>query len=163
MFGFQPSIPPLPTDLSFDGKTALVAGAVGISTSTYLHLLHNLSTLSISVCSASKGTATRSRLLSNPIVKSLALQPINLIYGAQFSDTKSAKSLAGQIADALGNGKLDIVVLNAGLSGRDLVRSEATGFDMTFQVNFVSTAGHSSRHASFRSSNIIVFFSETYK
>ncbi|EIM81024.1 NAD-P-binding protein [Stereum hirsutum FP-91666 SS1] len=142
MFGFQPSIPPLPSDLSFNGKTALVTGAnVGIGLSTCLHLLqHNLSTLLISVRSASKGTATKSHLLSDPIVKSLAVQPTILIYQAEFSDPKSVKALADKVAVDLGDATLDVVVLNAGLVGWDLVRSEATGFEMMFQVNFVSTA-----------------------
>lgn len=142
MFGLQPSIPPLPSDLSFDGKIALVTGAnVGLGLSTCLHLLqHRLSTLLISVRSTSKGVSTKSHLLADPIVKSLAVQPTILIYEAEFSDPKSIKALAEKIQKDLRDARLDIVVMNAGLGGWDLERSEATGYELMFQVNFASTA-----------------------
>lgn len=142
MFGFQPSIPPLPSDLSFSGKTALVTGAnVGIGLATCLHLLqHNLSTLLITVRSSAKGVATKTHLLSDPVVEALPRQPTIYVYEAEFSDPKSVQALAEKVGADLGDRRLDYAVLNAGLVLWEVERSKATGNELMFQVNFASTS-----------------------
>lgn len=132
MFGVQPFVAPLPSSLSFAGKTALVTGAnVGLGFATSLQFLqHNLSTLLITVRSATKGAPTRDELLSDPIVKSLKVQPTISILECEFSDPKSVKALAEKIENTLDGKPLDYVILNAGVGTWGVERSAVTGQEL---------------------------------
>ncbi|KAI0425646.1 hypothetical protein F5Y09DRAFT_352111 [Xylaria sp. FL1042] len=68
---FQPSVPSLPPDLNFSGKTVIVTGATaGIGLEICRQLLgRRVSNLIMAVRNTSKGEMTRQTLLLEPAVK----------------------------------------------------------------------------------------------
>ncbi|SJL02293.1 uncharacterized protein ARMOST_05619 [Armillaria ostoyae] len=136
----QPTVPALPSSLTFDGKTALVTGAnVGLGLATCLHLLHHhLPRLIIGVRSRDKGEATKAQLLADPVVAALEHPPNIFIYELDLASQKSVVDFGVAIRRDIP--KLDLAVLNAGVYLFELKLSPETRRELTFQVNYVSNA-----------------------
>ncbi|KAK0491297.1 hypothetical protein IW261DRAFT_1436892 [Armillaria novae-zelandiae] len=136
----QPTVPVLPSSLTFDGKTALVTGAnVGLGLAACLHLLqHRLPRLIIGVRSRDKGDAAKAQLLADSVVAALEYPPDIFIYELDLASQQSVIDFGAAIRKDIP--KLDLVVLNAGVYVFELKLSPETRRELTFQVNYVSNA-----------------------
>ncbi|KAK0206822.1 hypothetical protein DFS33DRAFT_1317367 [Desarmillaria ectypa] len=136
----QPTVPTLPSSLTFDGKTVLVTGAnsgLGLAACLYL-LQRRLPRLIIGVRSRDKGEATKAQLLADPIVAALEHHPDILIYELDLVSQKSVVHFGEEIRRDIP--KLDLAILNAGVYLFELELSLETRCELTFQVDYVSNA-----------------------
>ncbi|KAF5643357.1 short-chain dehydrogenase reductase family [Fusarium tjaetaba] len=110
------SIPSIPNTVDLSGQVALITGSnIGLGFESARQLLAlNLSHLILAVRSKQRGDAAAKRLQ------------------AEFS--------SAQIGQCETLPLLDIAILNAGLSQPTYTRAEETGHEITFQVNYLSTA-----------------------
>ncbi len=136
----QPRVSPLPKALAFEGQTALVTGANrGLGFATSLHLLQRrISRLVITVRTRANGESAKTQLLADPVVVALPVQPEILIYELDLASEKSVVNFSEAIQRDIA--ELDIAVFNAGMYAFSYRVSPETQREMTFQVNYVSTA-----------------------
>ncbi|KAJ7754421.1 hypothetical protein B0H16DRAFT_1886542 [Mycena metata] len=136
----QPSVPELPTSLSFAGKTAIVTGAnSGLGWASIIHLAQrHISTLILAVRTRKTGEATKAALLADPAVRDLPTQPIILIYELDLSRPSSVASFASKILADIPT--LNILLLNAGIGNLAWVTTPETQTEQMFQINFLSNA-----------------------
>lgn len=130
---FIQTVPPIPKSVNLSGQTALVTGSnVGLGFDCARQLLGlNLSHLILAVRSQSKGdTAAKTLQTQFPSAKI----EVSLV------DIASYKSIVAFAKRCETLPRLDIAVLNAGLSRPKYERAEETKHEMTFQVNYLSTA-----------------------
>ncbi|KAI1358518.1 retinol dehydrogenase 12 [Xylaria arbuscula] len=128
--------PLLPQDVKLEGKTAIVTGSnTGIGLECARQLLDlGLSKLIIAVRDSSKGEKAREELLSGRASSShLSLEVWEL-------DLQSYESVVTFVDRASGLDRIDIVVLNAGVSKQFFDLTPSTGHEETIQVNALSTA-----------------------
>ncbi|KAJ7746793.1 hypothetical protein DFH07DRAFT_869579 [Mycena maculata] len=137
---FQPTVPPLPSSLSFAGKTAVVTGAnAGLGRAASLHLAqHQISTLILAVRTQKTGEETKAALLADPVVGALQTKPTILIFELDLARPSSVGSFAAKIVAEVPT--LNILLLNAGLGGVKWRTTPETGTEIMFQVNFLSNA-----------------------
>ncbi|KAJ3557895.1 hypothetical protein NPX13_g9834 [Xylaria arbuscula] len=128
--------PLLPQDVNLEGKTAIVTGSnTGIGLECARQLLDlGLSKLIIAVRDSSKGDKAREELLSGRAFSShLSLEVWDL-------DLQCYESVVAFVDRARGLDRIDIVVLNAGVSKQFFDLTSSTGHEETIQVNVLSTA-----------------------
>ncbi|KAH7163427.1 hypothetical protein B0J13DRAFT_36801 [Dactylonectria estremocensis] len=130
---FIQTVPQTPKSVRLSGQTALVTGSnVGLGFECARQLLAlDLSHLILAVRSQSKGNAAATKLRAE--FPSAEIE-VSLV------DMTSYKSIVAfaQRCEALP--RLDIAILNAGLSRPKFERAEETKHETTFQVNYLSTA-----------------------
>lgn len=127
--------PPLPTDVSLQGKTAIVTGAntgIGLECARQLLDLH-LSKLIIAVRNEDKGLKAKVNLLSGRQIEPDTVDVWNL-------DLESYDSISSFVERAKALDGLDIAVLNAGVMNQKHVLTTATKHEQTIQINVLSTA-----------------------
>ncbi|KAI1465638.1 retinol dehydrogenase 12 [Daldinia caldariorum] len=128
--------PTLPHDVDLTGKTVVVTGSnTGIGFECARQLLDlGTSKLIMAVRNESKGQAARSALLS-----SHSSLPENSIEVWQL-DLHSYDSITAFVERTKDLERLDIVILNAGISKQFFDLTPSTGHEETIQVNVISTA-----------------------
>ncbi|KAH7171342.1 hypothetical protein EDB81DRAFT_910110 [Dactylonectria macrodidyma] len=130
---FIQTVPQIPKSVRLSGQTALATGSnVGLGFECARQLLAlDVSHLILAVRSQSKGDAAATKLRAE--FPSAEIE-VSLV------DMTSYKSIVafGKRCEALP--RLDIVILNAGLSRPKFERAEETKHETTFQVNYLSTA-----------------------
>ncbi|KAF3920768.1 hypothetical protein ABW20_dc0103349 [Dactylellina cionopaga] len=125
---------PYPTT-PLDGKTILITGGnsgVGLEAARHCVRL-NAANIILAVRTISKGEAAKADLLKTNPDKS----PNISLYSVDYSSFASVKSFADKLVSEVP--KLDIVILNAGLSLLEWVVT-ADGWEQVLQVNVLSTA-----------------------
>ncbi|KAG6358478.1 hypothetical protein INS49_014362 [Diaporthe citri] len=130
-FFYRPK--PIKADLS--GQTAIITGAnIGLGFETSRQLLGlGLSRLILAVRSQAKGNAAAAKLRNeNPAAK----------IEVWLLDMSSYASIHAFVKRCVGDElqRLDIAILNAGVQSSKLTKNEQTGYETTFQVNYLSTA-----------------------
>lgn len=118
-------------DLS--GQTAIITGgSTGIGYHSCIHFLaHKLSHLILAVRSIARGEAAASKLqIQFPAAK------ID-VWLLEMTSYESIQSFAHQVDRDLA--RLDIVILNAGITSPNFVIVESTGHEKVVQVNYLST------------------------
>lgn len=130
-FFYRPK--PIKADLS--GQTAIITGAnVGLGFETGRQLLGlGLSRLILAVRSQAKGDAAAATLRQeHPSAK----------IEVWLLDMSSYASIKAFVKRCVGDElqRLDIAILNAGVQNAELTKNEQTGYETTFQVNYLSTA-----------------------
>ncbi|KAG8158090.1 hypothetical protein KVR01_011851 [Diaporthe batatas] len=126
---------PKPINADLSGQTAIITGAnVGLGFETGRQLLGlGLSRLILAVRSQAKGDAAAVTLREEH--PSATIEVWLLDMSSYASIHAFAKRCVG---DELP--RLDIAILNAGVQNAQFTRNEHTGYDNTFQVNYLSTA-----------------------
>ncbi|KKY30344.1 putative short-chain dehydrogenase reductase family [Diaporthe ampelina] len=130
-FFYRPK--PIKADLS--GQTAIITGAnVGLGLETGRQLLGlGLSRLVLAVRSQAKGDAAAAALRKeHPSAK---IEVWLLDMSSYASVHAFVKRCAGDELQ-----RLDMAILNAGVQSPGLIKNEQTGYETTFQVNYLSTA-----------------------
>ncbi|KAH8767378.1 putative short-chain dehydrogenase/reductase family protein [Diaporthe sp. PMI_573] len=130
-FFYRPK--PIKADLS--GQTTIITGAnVGLGLETGRQLLGlGLSRLILAVRSQAKGDAAAASLRKeHPSAK---IEVWLLDMSSYASIHAFAKRCVGDELQ-----RLDMAILNAGVQGSKFTKNEETGYDNTFQVNYLSTA-----------------------
>ncbi|KAL1849867.1 hypothetical protein Daus18300_013124 [Diaporthe australafricana] len=130
-FFYRPK--PIKADLS--GQTAIITGAnIGLGFETSRQLLGlGLSRLILAVRSQAKGDAAAATLRKEH--PSARIEVWMLDMGSYASIRAFVQRCAG---DELP--RVDMAILNAGLQNKTMITSEQTGYETTFQVNYLSTA-----------------------
>lgn len=119
--------------IDLSGQTAIITGgSTGIGYHSCVHFLaHKLSHLILAVRSITRGEAAASKLrLQFPSAK-IEVWPLEM------TSYESIQSFAHQVDRDLA--RLDIVVLNAGITSPSFVIVESTGHEQVVQVNYLST------------------------
>ncbi|KAL2683004.1 hypothetical protein Neosp_007466 [[Neocosmospora] mangrovei] len=130
---FIQNVPKIPSTVDLTGQTALITGSnVGLGFECARQLLAlNLSHLIVAVRSQARGDAAAKRLQDEfPHAKI----EVSLV------DMSSYKSIQAFAKRCESLPRLDIAILNAGLSRPKFERCEETKHEMTFQINYLSTA-----------------------
>lgn len=130
-FFYRPK--PIKADLS--GQTAIITGAnIGLGFEAARQLLGlGLSRLILAVRSQAKGDAAAATLRKeHPSAK----------IEVWLLDMSSYASIHAFVKRCVGDElqRLDIAILNAGMQHRKFTKNEQTGYEITFQVNYMSTA-----------------------
>jgi NAD(P)-dependent dehydrogenase (short-subunit alcohol dehydrogenase family) len=126
-------IPP-PATLNLSGQTAIVTGSntgIGFQAARVL-LEHNLSHLIIAVRSINKGEAAAQTLRKDFPKAQIDVWQLDML------SYDSIQSFVKRCHERLD--RLDRALLNAGVLGGPFVTSPSTGHEVTFQVNYISTA-----------------------
>ncbi|KAH6603854.1 hypothetical protein Trco_007300 [Trichoderma cornu-damae] len=124
---------PLPVGTALSGETAIVTGSnVGLGLSACRHLLElGLCHLIMGVRSQAKGEMAAARLRSDFPSATVSVWVV---------DMESYDSVRAFAKRCEGLGRIDMVILNAGLIKTPFTVVRATGNEMTLQVNYLSTA-----------------------
>lgn len=130
-FFYRPK--PIKADLS--GQTAIITGAnIGLGFETGRQLLGlGLSRLILAVRSQSKGDAAAAKLRGeHPSAK----------IEVWLLDMNSYASIHAFVKRCVGDElqRVDMAILNAGINTPSFTKNEQTGYETTFQVNYLSTA-----------------------
>jgi NAD(P)-dependent dehydrogenase (short-subunit alcohol dehydrogenase family) len=130
---FIQSVPPIPKSTTLHSQTAIITGSnIGLGFEAARQLLTlGLSHLIIAVRSQSKGDAA---------AKTLRAQFPAARIEVSIVDMASHKSIVEFVKRCESLERLDIVILNAGLSRPRFERADETKHEMTLQVNYLSTA-----------------------
>ncbi|KAF5559809.1 short-chain dehydrogenase reductase family [Fusarium phyllophilum] len=127
------SVPSIPNTVDLSGQVALITGSnVGLGfESARQFLALNLSHLILAVRSTQRGDAAAKELQAEfPSAKIEVWLVYMSSYDSIMAFAKQCETLP----------RLDIAILNAGLSQLTYTRAEETGHEITFQVNYLSTA-----------------------
>ncbi|KAM0430415.1 hypothetical protein ACHAPT_005761 [Fusarium lateritium] len=130
---FIQTVPPIPSTVDLTGQAALITGSnVGLGFECARQLLAlNLSHLILAVRSQTRGDAAAKKLQDEfPRAKI----EVSLV------DMSSYKSIQAFAKRCESLPRLDVAILNAGLSRPKFERAEETKHEMTFQINYLSTA-----------------------
>ncbi|CAI6309063.1 unnamed protein product [Periconia digitata] len=135
---FQPSVSPLPENISLRGQTAIVTGASqGIGTEIVAQLLErSISTVVLAVRNVAKGEEARKAILGRPSVKKgMDTKAVVKVMKLEAEDYGSVKSFADDFSKEFG--ELHLLMLNAGIGilERDIL---PTTHEKTIQVNYLS-------------------------
>ncbi|KAI5457031.1 hypothetical protein BGZ63DRAFT_428463 [Mariannaea sp. PMI_226] len=130
---FIQTVPPTPDTVNLSGQTALITGSnVGLGFECARQLLDlGLSHLILAVRSQSRGDAAAAKLQT---LFPQAKIDVSLV------DMSSYKSIVAFAKRCESLPRLDVAILNVGLSRPQFERAEETKHEMTFQVNYLSTA-----------------------
>ncbi|TAQ87873.1 hypothetical protein B7494_g3809 [Chlorociboria aeruginascens] len=137
---FQPKLV-LPSSLPFNGKTILITGAsagLGLA-ATRLLLIHGAREIITGVRSVSKAEAVRSKILSDPKVKRANPHASITVLRVDLEDYESVLKFAKEVRQRY-DGKLDMVLLNAGTGSLKWDIAAKSGHEKTMQVNLLSPA-----------------------
>ncbi|KAE8440911.1 hypothetical protein EG329_006332 [Mollisiaceae sp. DMI_Dod_QoI] len=137
---FQPKLV-LPSSLPFQGKTILITGAsagLGLG-ATRLLLLHGAREIIAGVRNVSKAEAVKSKILSDPEVKNSNPKACITVLQVDFEDYDSVLGFAKEVQQRY-DGKLDMVLLNAGTGSLKWEIAAKSGHEKTIQVNLLSPA-----------------------
>lgn len=127
------TIPLVPQTIDLSGQAALITGSnIGLGFESARQLLSlNLSHLIVAVRSQSRGDAATEKLRSEFPSAKIEVSLVDMSsYDSIMAFAKRCETLS----------RLDIAILNAGLSQPTYQRTEETGHEVTFQVNYLSTA-----------------------
>ncbi|KAH9887508.1 retinol dehydrogenase 12 [Xylariomycetidae sp. FL2044] len=129
-------VPPVPTGVSLDGKTAMVTGAnTGIGLECARQLLElQVSRLILAVRNEAKGRAARADLLSTTHADPDSV----LVWELDMESYDSIRHFVERARRTLD--RLDIAVLNAGVMNQEHQLTAGTNHEQTLQVNVLSTA-----------------------
>jgi len=134
---FQPKLS-LPSSLTFQGKTILITGAsAGIGLAATKLLLHRAKEIISGVRSVSKAEAVKSKILCDPDVKKANPNGNITVLHIDLEDYESVLRLVREVRQRY-NGKLDMVLLNAGTGSLKWEIVAKTGHEKTIQVNLLS-------------------------
>ena len=136
---FQPPLPPLPSSLSFSGKTIAITGAsagLGLAAAQIL-VLHGAREVIFAVRSAQKGEAAKTRILSMPEVKTANPMAIITVMHLDLEDYSSVLNFSDEIKTKYPT--LDMLLLNAGFGSLQFELT-TTGHEKMIQVNLLSSA-----------------------
>ncbi|KAK7403782.1 hypothetical protein QQX98_010424 [Neonectria punicea] len=130
---FIQTVPLIPKSIDLSGQAALVTGSnVGLGFECARQLLDlHVSHLILAVRSQSKGDAAAKALQAEFPAAKIEVSLVDM------SSYQSIVAFAKRCEDLP---RLDMAVLNAGLSRPRFERAEETKHEMTFQVNYLSTA-----------------------
>jgi NAD(P)-dependent dehydrogenase (short-subunit alcohol dehydrogenase family) len=137
---FQPKLS-LPSSLTFHGKSILITGAsagIGLA-ATKLLLLHGAKEIISGVRSVSKAEAVKSKILSDPDVKKANPNGNITVLHIDLEDYESVLRFVEEVRHRY-NGKLDMVLLNAGTGSLKWEIVAKTGHEKTIQANLLSNA-----------------------
>ncbi|KAG8355222.1 hypothetical protein FVEN_g6685 [Fusarium venenatum] len=126
------SVPSIPSDVNLQGQVALITGSnVGLGFESARQLLAlNLSHIILAVRSEKRGEEAAKKLRMEFPSAKVEVSIIDMSsYDSILAFAKRCKALQ----------RLDISILNAGLSQPSYERTEGTGHEVTFQVNYLST------------------------
>ncbi|KAK8072971.1 short-chain dehydrogenase/reductase family protein [Apiospora saccharicola] len=125
--------PPIAAGTTLDGQTAIITGSnTGLGLEAARQLLRlNLSRLILAVRSRAKGDVAAEVLRHEFPHAQIEVWILDM------EDPKSVSAFAVKCDQDLG--RIDIVILNAGVQNKDAVVSAKTGNEQTFQVNYLST------------------------
>ncbi|KUJ10111.1 NAD(P)-binding protein [Mollisia scopiformis] len=137
---FQPNLT-LPSSLSFHNKTILITGAsAGLGLAATKALLHHgAKEVIAAVRNISKAKEATSKFLSDPELKKTNPQAKITILHLDLEDYASVLSLAQEVKKRY-DGKLDMLLLNAGTGSLKWERAAKSGHEKTIQVNLLSPA-----------------------
>ncbi|KAF7560644.1 hypothetical protein G7046_g3517 [Stylonectria norvegica] len=130
---FFDTVAPIPKSVDLSGQTAIITGSnVGLGFECARQLLQlKLSHLIIAVRSQSRGDDAAKKLRAKFPAANIEVSLVDMSsYKSIIAFTKRCESLP----------RLDIAILNAGLSRPTFERADETKHEMTFQVNYLSTA-----------------------
>lgn len=124
--------PPIAAGVELDGQTAIITGAnTGLGFEAARQLLQlNLSRLILAVRSQAKGDVAAEALRREFLEARIEVWILDL------EDPGSVSAFAIECQTL---GRIDMVILNAGVQNKDCVVSPKTGKEQTFQVNYLST------------------------
>ncbi|KAM0306533.1 hypothetical protein HYE67_002546 [Fusarium culmorum] len=130
---FIEGVPKIPKNVNLSGQTALITGSnVGLGFESARQLLAlDLSHLIIAVRNQARGDVA---------AKKLRNEFPNAKIQVSLVDMASYKSIQSFVEWCETLPRLDIAILNAGLSRPQFERSEASKHEMTHQINYLSTA-----------------------
>jgi NAD(P)-dependent dehydrogenase (short-subunit alcohol dehydrogenase family) len=137
---FQPKLV-LPSSLPFHGKYILITGAsagLGLA-ATRLLLIHGAREIIAGVRSVSKAEAVKSKILSDPEVKKANPYASITVLRVDLEDYESVLEFAKEVKQRY-DGKLDMVLLNAGTGSLKWEIAAKSGHEKTIQVNLLSPA-----------------------
>jgi NAD(P)-dependent dehydrogenase (short-subunit alcohol dehydrogenase family) len=127
------TIPSIPNTMDLSGQVALITGSnVGLGFECARQLLAlNLSHMILAVRSEARGNTAAKKLQEEfPSAK----VEVSIIDMSSYDSIMAFKKRCEALP------QLDIAILNAGLSQATYERAEETGHEVTFQVNYLSTA-----------------------
>jgi NAD(P)-dependent dehydrogenase (short-subunit alcohol dehydrogenase family) len=135
----QPKIDPLPSSLTFKGKTCIVTGAsAGIGLDTCRQLLElNVSNLYMCVRNLEKGNSVKKSLLENNTVKTRNPNANVQVLKLDMDDYESVKEFCTKVKNEIP--VIDILILNAG-TGNTVYETSKSGHERILQVNYLSNA-----------------------
>jgi NAD(P)-dependent dehydrogenase (short-subunit alcohol dehydrogenase family) len=137
---FQPKLS-LPSSLTFQDKTILITGAsagIGLA-ATKLLLLHGAKEIISGVRSVSKAEAVKSKILCDPDVKKENPNGNITVLQIDLEDYESVLRFVEEVRQRY-DGKLDMVLLNAGTGSLKWEIVAKTSHEKTIQVNLLSNA-----------------------
>jgi len=124
--------PPIAAEVKLEGQTAIITGSnTGLGFEAARQLLQlDLSWLILAVRSQAKGSVA-----AEALCKEFPLAQIEVwILDLEDPDSVSAFAIKCQTL-----GRIDMVILNAGVQNKNCIVSVKTGQEQTFQVNYLST------------------------
>lgn len=126
------TVGPLPNGTTFSGMTGIVTGSnVGLGYSCAQQLLRlDLSHLIIAVRSQAKGDAAAKQLRDEFPSANIEVSILDM---ASYRSVQEFVKRCEQLP------RLDLAILNAGITGQEFNRAEETKHEMTLQVNYLST------------------------
>jgi NAD(P)-dependent dehydrogenase (short-subunit alcohol dehydrogenase family) len=127
------SIPSIPNTVDLSGQVALITGSnVGLGFESARQLLAlNLSHMILAVRSKPRGDAAAKKLQAEFPFAKIEVSVVDMSsYDSIMAFAKRYETLP----------RLDIAILNAGLSQPNYERAEETGHEITFQINYLSAA-----------------------
>jgi NAD(P)-dependent dehydrogenase (short-subunit alcohol dehydrogenase family) len=124
---------PPPSPISLAGQTAIITGSntgIGLASARVLLGL-GLSNLIMAVRSTEKGSAAATPLRNAFPLTKIDVWPLDML---------SYESIQAFVGKCAALPRLDIAILNAGITKHDSIINESTGHEEVFQVNYLSTA-----------------------
>lgn len=124
--------PPIAADVKLDGQTAIITGSnTGLGFEAARQLLQlDLSRLILAVRSQTRGDVAAEALRQEFSHAQIEVWILDM------EDPESVSQFAVKCQTL---GRIDMVILNAGVQNKDCVISLKTGKEQTFQVNYLST------------------------
>ncbi|KAI4646701.1 putative secondary metabolism biosynthetic enzyme [Alternaria ventricosa] len=124
--------PPIAAEVTLEGQTAIITGSnTGLGFEAGRQLLQlDLSRLILAVRSQTKGDVAAEALRKEFLRAEIEVWILDM------EDPESVAAFARRCQTL---GRIDIVVLNAGVQNKDYAVSPKTGNEQTFQVNYLST------------------------
>ncbi|KAL1795485.1 hypothetical protein ACET3X_005709 [Alternaria dauci] len=124
--------PPIAAHVKLDGQTAIITGSnTGLGLEAARQLLQlDLSRLILAVRSQAKGDVA---------AEALRIEFPHAQIEVWILDMEDPDSVSAFAMRCQSLGRIDIVILNAGVQNKDCVVSAKTGEEQTFQVNYLST------------------------
>ncbi|KAM0295028.1 hypothetical protein ACHAPM_011089 [Fusarium culmorum] len=126
------TVPSIPNTIDLHGQVALVTGSnVGLGFESARQLLAlNLSHMILAVRSKKRGDEAAKKLRTEFPSAKIEVSIVDMSsYDSIMAFAKRCETLS----------RLDIAILNAGLSQPKYERTEETGHEVTFQINYLST------------------------